>query len=343
MRLSITIPTFNRAADLQATLARIVPQLAEDVECVIVDNASTDDTPGVAAAAIAQSKFVRVVRHSHNIGGNANFLRCFELAQGQWIWILPDDDLPDETGVAKICDVLSQHPDASYINFATSLLRALKVQREETRTSYGMSEFVANVDSFSHLMFLTAAVYRRDIMVPGLPVAARMGHTYGPFLSLLLLALAKDPGLECVQSRVAIAQWGRPPEWNREELTRGVYYLLSNIPNREDRRRFCRLIEREVPPYAGRRGWLSDLIFSAKDLDADALGKAITRYSSIAALTGRYRAAAISGIFLDACTAVGSRWLCRRLVWIRDQARRTSRSERQDREQALARASARHM
>ena len=70
--LYVTIPTYNRAACLEHTLDRIIPQLTETAQCVVFDNASTDGTPDVVAAAMRRSPFVRSVLNPVNIGGSVN-------------------------------------------------------------------------------------------------------------------------------------------------------------------------------------------------------------------------------------------------------------------------------
>ena len=285
--LSIAIPTFNRSHALENTLGRIIPQLSAAVECVVLDNASTDATPDVLSSAAENCSFLRVIRHPCNIGGNANFLRCFEVARGRWIWILPDDDLPYADAVHRILGATEKHPDAGYFNFATSLLAAVNVHRDVTTTARGLTHYISSLDSFSHLLFLTAGVYRRDIMLQGMPLAARMTHTYGPYLALLLDALRRNPSLQAVQSHVSIADWRGPAQWDKEQLTRGAYHLLEIIPERDNRIRLCRLIEKDTPPFLARRNWMSGVISSAAAADRDLRARAIERYSTIAALTGR--------------------------------------------------------
>lgn len=335
MLLSIAIPTYNRGPALGRTLACILPQLSAEVECVILDNASTDSTPDITAEARATSPFVRVIRHPINIGGNANILRCVEVAQGHWVWILPDDDVPYRDAVQRILTVVEQHADAVYVNFATSLLSALRLTRDKTLSNCGVSEFIASADSFSHLLFLTAGLYRREPLLCGLPLASRMVYTYSPHLALLLIALASNAELKSVQSHVAIADWRGPAEWDKEQLTRGAYHLLELLPKREDRIRFCRLIERDTPPFLARRGWASDVISSAAHADRDVLRRAIQRYSTIAALTGRFRTAAIASTLIDACSPLGSRWLCKALLKARGV---TGRNKTPDAQSAMAAA-----
>ena len=46
-RLSICIATYNRASCIGETLRSIIPQITEEVEIVVVDGASTDNTCNV--------------------------------------------------------------------------------------------------------------------------------------------------------------------------------------------------------------------------------------------------------------------------------------------------------
>ncbi|KAA0083847.1 glycosyltransferase [Trinickia soli] len=88
--LSICIPTFNRAALLRETLESIATQPAfnatDDVEVVIADNHSSDETAEVAEA--FQKRFpgkVSFFRHALNIGPERNFYAVLEAGRGQFL------------------------------------------------------------------------------------------------------------------------------------------------------------------------------------------------------------------------------------------------------------------
>jgi glycosyltransferase involved in cell wall biosynthesis len=119
--LSICIPTFNRAALLEVCLATVLPQAAEfagEVECVVSDNCSSDHTPAVVASASAQYA-LRSYRNASNIGGIANFTRCAsELARGEYVWLIGDDDALCSGAVERILKILRQAdaPDMVALN-----------------------------------------------------------------------------------------------------------------------------------------------------------------------------------------------------------------------------------
>ncbi|MDT3719868.1 glycosyltransferase family 2 protein [Pseudomonas oryzihabitans] len=94
MRLSICIPTYNRAEFLSATLDSIVAQWTEGLEITIADNASTDATPAIVEAYRQRlgPAAIRYARSDTNRGADANYLKAVELATGDYCWILGSDD-----------------------------------------------------------------------------------------------------------------------------------------------------------------------------------------------------------------------------------------------------------
>ena len=81
--LTIAIPTYNRSACLAQLLEALAPQLMGEsrVELIVSDNASPDDTSAVVAAFRDKGFALNYSRNETNIGADANFIKCFELAQ----------------------------------------------------------------------------------------------------------------------------------------------------------------------------------------------------------------------------------------------------------------------
>ncbi len=115
--LSICIPTYNRAELLRSALYSIVRQAADlggQVEVVVSDNCSPDHTPEVIAWAETLGP-VRYHRNAENIGAGRNFLQLAQhLAEGEYCWLLGDDDLLREGAVAEVVSALAGHPDIDY-------------------------------------------------------------------------------------------------------------------------------------------------------------------------------------------------------------------------------------
>jgi glycosyltransferase involved in cell wall biosynthesis len=91
--VSVLVPTYNGAAWLEATLRSASEQTHRDLEILVGDDASTDATPQVLAAAAARDPRIRVIRHERNVGAFDNPARLLEAARGEYVKFLLHDDL----------------------------------------------------------------------------------------------------------------------------------------------------------------------------------------------------------------------------------------------------------
>jgi abequosyltransferase len=117
-RLAICISTFNRADFVGATLDSIIPQLTADCELVVLDNASSDGTDRVVAERALRTNRLRYVRNEVNRGIDGNFDRAIEVANAEYCWPMPDDDLVNPGAVAAVLKVLSEEePSLVLLNY----------------------------------------------------------------------------------------------------------------------------------------------------------------------------------------------------------------------------------
>jgi dolichol-phosphate mannosyltransferase len=92
--LSIVLPAYNEApalADLLRELERDVASRVGDAELVVVDDASTDETPGLLRGLEGEIARLRVERRSANAGHGPTVARALDLAAGAWIFQLDSD------------------------------------------------------------------------------------------------------------------------------------------------------------------------------------------------------------------------------------------------------------
>lgn len=90
-RLSIVAPTYNRAHMIPRFLES-VRTVTSDCEILVLDNASTDDTARVVAAYAERDSRIRYIRNPENIGVIPNYNLSMELAQGEYLCCMGDDD-----------------------------------------------------------------------------------------------------------------------------------------------------------------------------------------------------------------------------------------------------------
>ncbi len=91
-KISIIIPTYNRANYLKQTIESALAQDYENYEVIVLDNASTDSTAEVIEKYLDNDKF-RYYRNETNIGMVKNWHKAiYEYSTGDWFLILSDDD-----------------------------------------------------------------------------------------------------------------------------------------------------------------------------------------------------------------------------------------------------------
>jgi glycosyltransferase involved in cell wall biosynthesis len=94
--VSVVVPTHNRSGLLAQTLRSVLWQRGVDLEVLVVDDGSTDDTAEVVAA--LGDPRVRLLRHATPQGVSAARNRGVAAAAGRWLAFCDDDDLwaPDK-------------------------------------------------------------------------------------------------------------------------------------------------------------------------------------------------------------------------------------------------------
>jgi len=91
MKLSVVIPTWNRAHLVCEAIDSALCQRAGDVEVIVVDDASSDNTAEVVTRIYADQ--VRLLRLKHRLGPGAARNAGVALARGEFIAFLDSDDV----------------------------------------------------------------------------------------------------------------------------------------------------------------------------------------------------------------------------------------------------------
>jgi len=90
--VSVIVPAYNAADYLERALDSALAQTMSDLEVVVVDDASSDNTLQVARAAAAGDSRVLVLHNERNLGLPRSRNRGIEMARGEWIALLDADD-----------------------------------------------------------------------------------------------------------------------------------------------------------------------------------------------------------------------------------------------------------
>ena len=113
-RVAVVIPCYGQAEFLPATVASVCAQTYGELEIVIVDDGSPDDTAAVAErlASAHAERPIRVVRQ-HNQGLSASRNNGIAAASGEYVLVLDSDDLIAPTFIQDCVAVLDARPDIS--------------------------------------------------------------------------------------------------------------------------------------------------------------------------------------------------------------------------------------
>lgn len=135
--LSICIPTYNRANQLERLVKTLVESINKlnkettSIELLISNNASTDKTHDYLQS--LQHDFVNTINHTNNHGANWNIEFCYMRARGKYVWIIGDDDLPDFDLLEQIIYFIKSHsPGVIYISpiYSPDLSNTTKTRTE---------------------------------------------------------------------------------------------------------------------------------------------------------------------------------------------------------------------
>ncbi|MDR3507043.1 MAG: glycosyltransferase family 2 protein [Caulobacteraceae bacterium] len=109
--VTVGIPVYNGAAHLAGTLDCILGQTYRDLEILVFDNASTDETPRIIADYAARDPRVRHVRQPHNKGPVPNFGDVILAADSPYFLWRAADDRSDPNYIEVLLALLEAHPD----------------------------------------------------------------------------------------------------------------------------------------------------------------------------------------------------------------------------------------
>ena len=79
----------------------------DKVEIIISDNCSTDDTEAIVRAAISDGFECVYNKNKENLGMDGNFVTCFKMAKGKYVWLLGDDDPIITQSLVRLVEILS--------------------------------------------------------------------------------------------------------------------------------------------------------------------------------------------------------------------------------------------
>lgn len=174
-KLTVGIPTYNRKKALKKQVEWFISQGIleyDNVEFIISDNASTDGTSEYLETLCKLYPKIHVNINKQNIGACLNIGKITELANGEYIWFVGDDDDIHNGIIDNILSILNSNLDLAWLfikfNFMTN----------DGLVEYELDykkKYINGIDLFKKIaysnyrfgggMFITASVHRRENVI----------------------------------------------------------------------------------------------------------------------------------------------------------------------------------
>jgi len=161
MRLSICIPTYNFGPFIGTTLQSVLSQVEEDVEVVVLDGGSSDDTTKVVESFQERYPCLRYERRDERGGIDRDIARTVDLARGEYCWLFCADDVMKPGAMKRMLEHLDSGCDVYLcgLTLCTLNMQPLgdhRVSRIKTESQFDLSDTRERTIYFKHALTTTA-------------------------------------------------------------------------------------------------------------------------------------------------------------------------------------------
>jgi glycosyltransferase involved in cell wall biosynthesis/predicted SAM-dependent methyltransferase len=248
--VSIGVPLFNGAAHVADMLSCLISQTYQNIEIIIADNASTDDSFLICDKFCAADSRIRIFKNPTNIGPVANFNRVFKEARGHYFMWASFDDLFDPDYVKACVETLESDQSLSLVGTLTAQFETTKDKILFVDHGFSLLQDspLARFRTYKqvlllphHIGMIFYGVYRREILENVMPLKPIIGTDH-----ILVSAVALRGKVRTISRLLA---------WKRAA---GISRSMESI---------ARSLGRTTPPrlpYADREWEFQKLLMSTK-------------------------------------------------------------------------------
>lgn len=180
--VTVVVPCYRYGHFLPQAVASVLDQPGVDVDVVVVDDASPDDSAAVAHALAAADPRVRVLVHQENRGHIRTYNDGLALARGEYVALLSADDLLTPGSLTRSAAVLDAHPGVGLVyGYARSFSGAVPEPGPERVRGCTVHPGLRwlGLAARRGRCFLSSpeAVVRREVLADGIGYDARLPHS----------------------------------------------------------------------------------------------------------------------------------------------------------------------
>ncbi len=120
--VSICIPAYNSSAYIEDTIVSILNQSYKNIELLVVDDQSTDDTVGILKRLRETDKRITIYENEKNLGMVGNWNKCLRLCRGEYIKLICADDMIAKNAIELEAKAMAAHPSVNLVESDTGLV-----------------------------------------------------------------------------------------------------------------------------------------------------------------------------------------------------------------------------
>ena len=118
MKVSIIIPVYNVAPYIQRCIESVQAQTYKDIECLLIDDCSTDESITIVEKIISECKdssCFSIIHHNTNQGLSAARNTGIIASTGEYIYFLDSDDSITSDCIELLVHLAVKYPEADYV------------------------------------------------------------------------------------------------------------------------------------------------------------------------------------------------------------------------------------
>lgn len=121
--VSVIIPNYNHSKYLKQRINSVLNQTIKDIELIILDDCSTDESRNIINDYNSDPKVSHIVFNDSNSGSTfIQWKKGFELAKGEYIWIAESDDFVDTNFLSSVLMSFSSNPSITTVYTGSHLV-----------------------------------------------------------------------------------------------------------------------------------------------------------------------------------------------------------------------------
>lgn len=115
MMISVIVPNYNHSLYLQKRIDSILNQTYKDIELILLDDCSTDDSKVILEQYRDNSLVSHIIYNKENSGSTfKQWKKGIELAKGDFIWIAESDDWAEPFMLEKLVSVIDKNTSIAF-------------------------------------------------------------------------------------------------------------------------------------------------------------------------------------------------------------------------------------